>query len=151
MLVALAVLIPTALCLPHFPADWVLHNTTYHTSSLLVKVAILLPVGIVYRLKYYFAFYLVQTGVNLTGISWTTGCDYTGVLSGDIRFDIEPNPKKRTEYWNCSIQQWLKLVFYEPIMKATGSSTIALIGTFMISAFWHGIYLTYYLGINWLI
>lgn len=45
---------------------------------------------------------------------------------------------------------WLKEVIYDKLLEKTRSSSIATYGTFMISAFWHGIHLTYYLGfIQW--
>jgi hypothetical protein len=43
------------------------------------------------------------------------------------------------------LQQWLKNVVYAALSKKIGANG-AFFGTFVISAFWHGIYLTYYLG-----
>jgi len=65
---------------------------------------------------------------------------------------LEPNPKNKTEYWNSSIQLWLKNIVYDNIASATKNQTLSVFGTFMVSAFWHGIYLTYYFGfVQWAI
>jgi hypothetical protein len=61
-------------------------------------------------------------------------------------FEFEPNPKNKTEYWNASIQTWLKTIVYDNIAKLTKNQTVSVFGTFLVSAFWHGIYLTYYFG-----
>lgn len=61
-------------------------------------------------------------------------------------FEFEPNPKNKTEYWNSSIQNWLKTIVYDNIAALTKNQTLAVFGTFMVSAFWHGIYMTYYFG-----
>jgi D-alanyl-lipoteichoic acid acyltransferase DltB (MBOAT superfamily) len=72
------------------------------------------------------------------------------VVTGSFNFETEPNPKYKTQYWNTSVQNWLKDCFYDPIHSGTGSSEIATYATFIISAFWHGIYWTYYVGNNWI-
>ncbi len=61
-------------------------------------------------------------------------------------FEVQPNPKNKTEYWNSSVQTWLKVVVYDNIAKLTKNPTVGVFGTFFVSAFWHGIYLTYYIG-----
>jgi len=43
------------------------------------------------------------------------------------------------------VQQWLKNLVYASLIKKLGPNG-AFFGTFIVSAFWHGIYLTYYLG-----
>jgi hypothetical protein len=67
------------------------------------------------------------------------------VRAVDIFFELEPNPKKKTEYWNSSFQVWLKDVVYFRLSQQVNPN-LALFGTFIISAFWHGLYLTYYVG-----
>ena len=63
-----------------------------------------------------------------------------------ILFEVEPNPKKKTEYWNSSFQEWLKDVVYASLITKMNSN-VALFVTFALSAFWHGLYLIYYLSI----
>lgn len=43
------------------------------------------------------------------------------------------------------MQLWLKDVVYEGL-KEGGGERVAFLGTFIVSAYWHGLYLTYYLG-----
>jgi hypothetical protein len=43
------------------------------------------------------------------------------------------------------MQLWLKDVVYESL-KERLSEKAAFFGTFVVSAFWHGLYLTYYVG-----
>ena len=56
------------------------------------------------------------------------------------------NPKLKTNYWNTSVQIWLKDAIYDNIVKSAKSANIAMYATFLVSAFWHGIHLTYYVG-----
>ena len=66
-------------------------------------------------------------------------------------FEFEPNPKNKTEYWNSSIQSWLKTIVYDNIInEKKKNQSLAVFGTFLVSACWHGIYLTYYFGIFFL-
>lgn len=101
--------------------------------------------GFFYRSKFYTAWYLGQTFVNLSGLSETPAGDYDLVTAISVKFETEPNPKLKTEYWNSSVQLWLKNVVYDPL-AAKMDTTVALFGTFFISACWHGLYLIYYFG-----
>ena len=38
-------------------------------------------------------------------------------------------------------------MIYDKLIEKTRSSNVAIYVTFVISAFWHGIHLTYYIGI----
>ena len=88
---------------------------------------------------------MAQTSTNLSGISLTADGEYTAVTAVSIMFEIEPNPKLKTEYWHTGTQEWLRVVVYDALAKRM-SSTPALFATFLISAFWHGVYLIYYVG-----
>ena len=62
-------------------------------------------------------------------------------------YEVEYNPRLKTEHWNASVQKWLKVCFYEPVSSLyPKSQAIPTFVVFMFSAVWHGIYLTYYIG-----
>lgn len=48
------------------------------------------------------------------------------------------------QYWNISIHHWLKDSFYKRLIKFTNNKNLSNSLTFIISAFWHGFYLSYY-------
>lgn len=62
-------------------------------------------------------------------------------------YEVESNPRLKTEHWNASVQKWLRNCFYEPISSAyPKSQTAPTVVVFLVSAVWHGIYVTYYIG-----
>lgn len=109
-------------------------------------------IGLIYRLKFYMAWGFTQISINLSGLSWNKeNSTYDLVICGSYRFETEINPKVKTPYWNTSIQYWLKEMIFDKIVIKTKSSSTATYVTFVISAFWHGIHLTYYIGTHSLI
>jgi lysophospholipid acyltransferase len=59
--------------------------------------------------------------------------------------ELENSTKIRIDNWNISIQKWLKNCFYLPSQEALKFSAYqASLLTFVVSAFWHGFYPTYY-------
>jgi lysophospholipid acyltransferase len=101
-------------------------------------------VGFFYRLKYYVGWYIAQGATNLSGLSLDANGNYTTVTAVNLKFETELNARTKTEYWNSSMQLWLKEVVYDE-MKGFGEQ-FAFLGTFLLSAYWHGLYLTYYVG-----
>ena len=56
------------------------------------------------------------------------------------------SPKYRIERWNISVAEWLKNCFYLPFVNYLKMDTHkASMLTFIVSAFWHGFYPTYYI------
>jgi hypothetical protein len=99
-----------------------------------------LVLGFLVRCKYYTAFLFNQAAFNAMGME---------VYCGGLLFEVKGSPRERTEHWNSSIQQWLKDCFYDNLKPRVGDS-LALLLTFMVSAFWHGVYLAYYIGmLHW--
>ena len=129
-----------------FPPDWVLHDRTYQNWSFPVKINALIAIGFLYRIKFYAAWYITQAAVNYTGISDDGKGKFDQVITGSIMFEFNSNPKTRTEYWNTSIQKWLKEVIFEPINGRLKSPEISTYVTFIASAMWHGVYMTYHFG-----
>lgn len=52
----------------------------------------------------------------------------------------------KTQFCNSSIQTQLKVVVYHQLMEIVKSPSLALFGTFMISAMLNGVYLSYFFG-----
>lgn len=134
--------------MPIFDHEWVIRSVEYNNYPLIVKLLAINIIGFCYRIKFYAAWYLCQVTVNLSGLSYSENGQNDSVVGGSIMFEFEPNPKNKTEYWNSSIQSWLKTIVYDNIIiVAKKNQSLAVFGTFLVSAFWHGIYLTYYFGI----
>ena len=65
----------------------------------------------------------------------------------DINFEIEHNPRVKMELWNQSVQTWLKKCVYLRVYDNNPKkATLATYSTFLVSAFWHGFYLAYYIA-----
>lgn len=65
----------------------------------------------------------------------------------DLNYEIEHNPRVKMELWNQSVQIWLKKCVYLRIYNNNPKmANLALYATFIISAFWHGFYLAYYIA-----
>lgn len=54
-------------------------------------------------------------------------------------------PRERIPFWNTSTARWLRNCYYEQIQYYLGKK-MASLATFMISAFWHGTYPSYYIS-----
>lgn len=134
--------------MPVFDHEWVIRNEQYKAYPLIVKLVAMSVIGFFYRVKFYAAWYLTQTTINVSGLSYSENGKNDSVVTGSIMFEFEPNPKNKTEYWNSSVQLWLKTIVYDNIAALTKNQTLAVFGTFFTSAFWHGIYLSYYFGIS---
>lgn len=52
--------------------------------------------------------------------------------------------RKRVAAWNTSIAKWLRLTLFEPLVHFKVSKNVAQFITNMFSAFWHGVFPSYY-------
>jgi len=57
---------------------------------------------------------------------------------------LDYNFKNRIAYWNRNIHFWLKYYVHLRLIDSVGKTKASLI-TFIVSAFWHGFYPTYYI------
>lgn len=115
LLVSIPLVLLAFQVIPSITPRFVLENQWYLSLSTASKILSLVFIGFTYRVKFYTAWYLAQTSVNLTGLSFSPKGNYDEVLTGSLLFEIEPNTRKKTEHWNSSIQVWLRIVFYEKI------------------------------------
>ena len=116
-----------------------------------------------FRAKYYIGWKMGQSSVNFCGLSYNP----QKITKGDTeiiehKFDkidscgiteVEThiNPKVKMQYWNRSCHFWLKynvclriINIESPVFK--NNMNLASLITFIISAFWHGFYPSYYLS-----
>lgn len=102
----------TVVLVPRFPTDWFLTNPYVQESSLPVKIIVMSLVGIVYRIKFYTGWSFTQAAVNSSGISYDGKGGYREVDIGSWEYEKEYNPRLKTEWWNASVQKWLRICFY---------------------------------------
>lgn len=102
------------------------------------------------RFKYFAGWHFAQAGINASGISYDEKSKtFTRIRAMIEVFELEPNPKNRTEMWNTSVQLWLKECFYDKLLKVVGNGKSFLI-TFLVSALWHGVHPAYFIGfLHW--
>lgn len=137
----------TVLIAPRFPPSWSVTSDFAQESGFFMRVVTMFFIGILYRIKFYTGWSFTQAAVNNSGISYDTKGGFTEVDCGSAMYEIEYNPRLKTEHWNASVQKWLKTCFYEPVSALyPKNQTIPLMVVFLFSAIWHGIYLTYYIG-----
>jgi lysophospholipid acyltransferase len=86
LFIALPIAALTLTYMPTFPSTWVLTDPFYLSLPLWQKSLLLIPVGFLYRAKYYAAWYLGQTCANLSTLSQTTTGDYNAISTVSIKF-----------------------------------------------------------------
>lgn len=65
--------------------------------------------------------------------------------------EFNPSPMNVFKYWNMMIGLWLKryvrdrFVYYDNLQPTELRKNVSYLLTFMISAFWHGFYPSYYI------
>jgi len=109
--------------------------------------------GLAQRTKYYGVWLLTEGASILTGLGFN-GYDKTGATRWDRTANVDiwniefaPNFKVLLDSWNMNTNVWLRNCVYKRVTPkgkkpGFGSSMI----TFLTSAFWHGIYIGYYLS-----
>lgn len=107
----------------------------YTTMSLLIV-----------RQKYYFAWGLTEFNGGAIGCGYTGRCPRTGrYLYEHVRslnsWDVEAGTSLKAviDAWNISTTRWLREIFYDRLPISVRTLLV-----FIISAFWHGFYLGYY-------
>ena len=106
------------------------------------------------RAKYYTGWALAETSMTLCGFSFTIKEENGNKIVTFDRVDncnvymIETSISNGTkmQYWNRSVHLWLKNYIYIRLQKPDRSNSgfVSFI-TFIISAFWHGVYPNYYI------
>lgn len=78
--------------------------------------------------------------------------DYNRIINIDVyEMEFNPHPMNVFRYWNITTAVWLKryvrdrFIFYKDLNPSKTVKNISFLATFMISAFWHGFYPSYYI------
>ncbi|GAM22032.1 hypothetical protein SAMD00019534_052070 [Acytostelium subglobosum LB1] len=103
------------------------------------------------RFKYYFGWYVSEGSAILSGMSYNGLKD--GVPTWDrltnvvpLKVELASNIRDVSTYWNMGTADWLKTYVYLRLAPAgTKPSFKSTIGTYAVSAFWHGFYPGYYI------
>ena len=61
----------TAYIMPVFDSAWVLRSETYQSYSVFGKLLAINIIGFFYRIKFYTAWYLVQSTINISGLTYS--------------------------------------------------------------------------------
>jgi len=94
------------------------------------------------RCLYYVGWKLTDSAIILSGISYDGKKDFKEIESCNVEgIELGTSPREMMDSWNHMTAVWLKHYVYEWVPKKYGKTFI----TFMVSAFWHGFYPTYYL------
>jgi len=104
-----------------------------------------------FRMKYYFGWYMSEGACNLAGIGYN-GLDKKNQPKWDRcrnvdvwKVELAPNMRSITTFWNLKTGDWLKnYVYLRLTPPGTRPTLFSTVGTYAASAFWHGFYPGYY-------
>ncbi|PRP74261.1 hypothetical protein PROFUN_12008 [Planoprotostelium fungivorum] len=104
-----------------------------------------------FRMKYYFGWYMSEGACNMVGIGYS-GLDKSGKPKWDrcrnvtvTAVEIAPNMRSITTFWNLKTGDWLKnYVYLRLTPEGTRPTLTSTLLTYTASAFWHGFYPGYY-------
>ena len=125
-------------------------ETKFGNSSLITKRAwveqaslqtkLLLPSAflMIQRYKYYFFWLLAESINNFAGIGYNKNEDNWDLISNNNIFKVEfaQNTQQMINNWNMGTARWLRLIVFERVPK--NFKFLAVPGTFLLSAVWHG-------------
>ncbi|CAD8111559.1 unnamed protein product [Paramecium sonneborni] len=119
----------------------------WEEHSLFIRHIVCQLISCCERFKYFLAFNFSQASMDATGITYD-GQEFSNYRLANYQFEIEFSPIKRTKHWNSSVQLWLQTCFYDRYKQHKS----ALLLTFVLSAYWHGFFIAYYVFfIEWAI
>ncbi|GMT04552.1 hypothetical protein PENTCL1PPCAC_26726, partial [Pristionchus entomophagus] len=131
-----------ALVDPHFPIT-ALERTDLGTVQWVCLFQFTIALQ---RLQYYFAWYLADGIYNLSGFGFR-GFDENGEAQWDLvtnvyayKFEMAQSFKESLDAWNCGTMGWLRRVAFDRALKKYRT-----VSTYLLSAWWHGIFMGYYL------
>ena len=122
------------------------------------RIFYLLLTGPAVRSRYYSGWLLNTSTLAFNGIAYDekveNGIIIPNVEKGSygsiLAYEFSMNPRYKMDYWNRTVQQWLKYYVYTRLMCTKGkfknNKTLSNFGTYIVSAFWHGFYAGYYFG-----
>ena len=138
---------------PKIPLEYV-GTVEYGKQSVLYKYIYLTIAMTLHRAKFYSGWLLSYAGFIISGIAYTEDDNkeisfskgsYGSII--DCEFGI--NIKTKITSWNNTVSLWLKYSWFLRLINVKSKTfynnkKLASLLTFMMSAFWHGFYPTYY-------
>ncbi|KAF8361602.1 hypothetical protein PRIPAC_88525, partial [Pristionchus pacificus] len=128
---------------PHFPPT-VLDRTDLNPFSWMVLFWFCF---VLQRMPYYYAWYFADSICNLSGYGFSGYDEQTGEAKWDLttnvhawRVESATSFKETLDAWNTSTMGWLRRVAFDRAPKKYRT-----ISTYLLSAWWHGIFMGYYL------
>jgi lysophospholipid acyltransferase len=134
---------------PIFDIDFA-GTKAFGDRSIFYKIIYVYITMVALRAKYYSGWKLSAAALNLCGFNYQKKADDFNRIEVNIsKIELTINPKTKIEYWNRTVHLWLKYYVFmrlidikiKPLYR---NKTLAKFITFVISAFWHGFYLSYY-------
>eukprot|EP01094_Clydonella_sp_ATCC50884_P020976 TRINITY_DN4495_c0_g1_i1.p1 TRINITY_DN4495_c0_g1~~TRINITY_DN4495_c0_g1_i1.p1 ORF type:complete len:546 (+),score=169.85 TRINITY_DN4495_c0_g1_i1:87-1640(+) len=134
--------------LKFFPLDYLL-SAEFQASPLWERLLRGWIHTMLLRFRYYFGWYLAECAFVACGADYN-GRDKNGNIRWDLVRNCYPmkvefglNTKSVTDNWNICTALWLRnYVYFRLLSFGRG---VATLGTYLLSAFWHGFYPGYYL------
>lgn len=130
-------------------SDYTLLETPeFANLTLFYKLFHIFIQGILIRVRFYIVWVLVELTTVIANLrseleEYNT---FVKCINPEV-LEFGNNSKIKIDNWNISIQRWLKRCFYNRIMSFTQwNQTKTAFAVFAASAFWHGLYPTYYLS-----
>lgn len=129
----------------YFPFD-LISSTRWWDLNPISMVTYMVVAGFLLRHRYYIAFTYGQITADLAGITWNSENESNDLYRNFDWFRIESDNRSRDRLlaWNQGVQRWLKNVCYVRCNNVIGNTKAALL-VFLLSAFWHGFYPSFYL------
>ena len=118
----------------------------FRQNNILYQLIYVAIQGLFIRVRFYIIWLLAEIMVVLVNFR-DADDNYKDYLSAVDIFKLEMNvsPRLRVANWNKSIAKFYRICFYNPFTKYLKiDSTSASLFVFILSAFWHGFYPTYY-------
>ncbi len=123
-----------------------IYTSYFGTLNMFKRFFIMSVLAATHRSKYYFGWVMGEIPALLGNIRCSDSNYEDYIRSFDVKnVELKTSPRKRIKGWNISSSKWLRICFYEKLLKFNFKKSRASMCTFAISAFWHGVYPSYYL------
>lgn len=128
---------------PWFPANFML-TADWNQYSLSGRVVYCYLAMLAVRLQYEFIWSFIDMTSIVSGLAYEENGGWNKCNNMDLTFEFSTSVRDMTQKWNITIATWLRHHWYERFEST--NKIAAMISTNMLSAFWHGLYIGYYLA-----
>eukprot|EP01104_Vermistella_antarctica_P017299 TRINITY_DN6102_c0_g1_i2.p1 TRINITY_DN6102_c0_g1~~TRINITY_DN6102_c0_g1_i2.p1 ORF type:complete len:483 (+),score=104.42 TRINITY_DN6102_c0_g1_i2:193-1641(+) len=121
-------------------------------SPMYMKIAVIIVLPVVFRARYYFAWYVAEGACTACGISFLrvdsdNTINWTRCRNAwPLKVEWPTTMRDTANEWNLGVAHWLKhYVYLRLTPKGQRPTTFNTVVTYLVSAFWHGFYPGYYM------